>query len=56
MKKTALLIISLVLASVALGQKIGESTIKRFSFGLDLYTDLWLSKPEGIKEDPALLC
>lgn len=48
MKKTALLIISLVLASVALGQKIGESTIKRFSFGLDLYTDLWLSKPEGI--------
>lgn len=35
--------------STSYGQKIGQSTIKRFSFGLDFYTDIWLKKPPGIK-------
>jgi hypothetical protein len=48
MKKTFLLILALVVVSVTFGQKIGESTIKRFSIGLDLYTDIWLREPPNI--------
>jgi len=48
MKKILLFILALLLVSVTFGQKIGESTIKRFSMGLDFYTDIWLNKPPEI--------
>lgn len=49
MKKIALLILALGFIATAMSQKIGQSTIKRFSFGLDFYTDIWLKKPPDIK-------
>lgn len=36
----------LFLSSAA--QKISQTTIKRFSMGADIYTDIWLNKPDGI--------
>ena len=48
MKKSILLVFILGIVSVSLGQRVGQSTIKRFSFGLDFYTDIWLNKPQGI--------
>jgi len=49
MKKIVLLILASGFVSIALGQKIGQSTIKRFSFGLDYYTDIWTQKPDGFE-------
>jgi hypothetical protein len=48
MKKVFLLVFILGMVSITFGQKIGQSTIKRFSFGLDYYTDIWLKKPPDI--------
>jgi hypothetical protein len=49
MKKVFLVIFVVGLIASTNGQKIGQSTIKRFSFGLDFYTDIWLKKPPDIK-------
>lgn len=49
MKKALALLFFLGLFTTSFGQKIGQSTIKRFSFGLDYYTDIWLKKPPDIK-------
>lgn len=49
MKKLLILIISLLFFSNVFSQKVvSPSTIKKFSFGLDLYTDLWQNAPDGI--------
>ena len=44
MKKILLLAFSISFVSIVLGQKFEQSTIKRFSIGLDFYTDIWLKK------------
>ena len=49
MKKIILVLLALGIFSFSFGQKIGQSTIKRFSIGLDYYTDIWLKKPPDIK-------
>lgn len=49
MKKFLLIFLVLGFVATSMGQKIGQSTIKRFSFGLDYYTDIWLKKPPDIK-------
>jgi hypothetical protein len=48
MKKLLLALLVLGFIWTSQGQKIGQSTIKRFSFGLDYYTDIWLKKPPDI--------
>lgn len=39
----------LVLLAPATAQKIVETTVKRFSVGTDIFTDIWMNKPEGVK-------
>ena len=49
MKKLLLIILTLGFVYTTMGQKLGQTTIKRFSFGLDLYTDIWLKKLPDVK-------
>lgn len=49
MKK--LLVISLFLAtliSTVRAQDLTETTVRRLSFGVDVYTDIWMNPPEGV--------
>lgn len=49
MKKTILLFLGLGIVTGVLGQMVGQTTIKRFSFGMDYYTDIWLKKPANFE-------
>jgi len=50
MKKFILVISALLFISSGFAQsKITETTIKRFSFGTDIYTDIWMNTPDNMK-------
>ena len=48
MKKIIILLIATGLALPAMSQKIDRSTVRRFSLGTDLFTDILMNKPEGM--------
>lgn len=49
MKRFLLLFAALTLISTAFAQKkAGETTIKRFSFGADIFADIWMNQPKGV--------
>lgn len=47
MKKIALLTILALSAYLIQAQSLSQTTIKRFSFGADVFTDIWMNHPEG---------
>jgi hypothetical protein len=53
MKKAFLVVIIILITFSGFAQsktdKVAETTIKRFSFGADIFTDIWMNQPEGVK-------
>jgi hypothetical protein len=49
MKKTLIILLVVFAAIDGYSQVVGETTIKRFSVGTDIFTDIWMNQPEGTK-------
>jgi hypothetical protein len=49
MKKLFLAFLILLSANALFAQSLSQTTIKRFSFGGDIFTDIWMNQPQGIK-------
>ncbi len=49
MKKTLIIFLAVFSSFSGFSQVVGETTIKRFSVGTDIFTDIWMNQPEGVK-------
>lgn len=47
MKKLTIVILLALSANWLSAQSLSQTTIKRFSFGGDIFTDIWMNHPEG---------
>jgi hypothetical protein len=47
MKKLTIVILLTLSANWLSAQSLSQTTIKRFSFGGDIFTDIWMNHPEG---------
>jgi hypothetical protein len=48
MKKIILILFGLILAVSSFSQDKRTETLRKFSIGLDLFTDIWINKPENV--------
>ena len=49
MKKTLIILLAIFASFSARSQVVGETTIKRFSVGTDIFSDIWMNQPAGTK-------
>jgi len=50
MKKLLIILISLIIVTNSYSQIISESTKKKFSIGVDLFSDIWVDVPSSISQ------